>query len=56
MASEITKNYLLKMPRAHAKMRLKKASQKMKFLTAKNISKSYTLDCSSTLMDLHVPT
>ena len=40
------KNYLLEMPRSHAKMRLKSAPQKLNFLMAKAISKSYTLDCS----------
>ena len=40
------KNYLLKMPRFHAKMRLKSSPQKLNFLMAKAISKSYTLDCS----------
>ena len=41
-----SKNYLLEMPRSHAKMRLKSAPQKLNFLMAKAISKSYTLDCS----------
>ena len=45
-----SKNYLLEMPRSHAKMRLKSAPQKLSFLMAKDISKSYTLDCSCTLM------
>ena len=49
-----SKNYLLEMPRSHAKMRLKSALQKLNFLMAKDISKSYTLDCRSTLMPLHV--
>ena len=39
------KNYLLKMTRSYAKMRLKSASQKLKLVMAKAISKSYTLDC-----------
>ena len=39
-----SKNYLLEMPRSHAKMRLKSAPQKLNFLMAKDISKSYTLD------------
>ena len=39
-------NYLLEMPRSHAKMRLKSAPQKLNFAMAKAISKSYTLDCS----------
>ena len=34
-----TKNYLLKMPRFHAKMRLKSPPQKLNFLMAKAISK-----------------
>ena len=38
-----SKNYLLEMPRSHAKMR---APQKLNFAMAKAISKSYTLDCS----------
>ena len=41
-----SKNYLLEMPRSHAKMRLKSAPQKLNFLMAKAISKSFTLDCS----------
>ena len=40
------KNYLLEMPRLHAKMRLKSAPQKLNFLMAKAISKCCTLDCS----------
>ena len=39
-------NYLLEMPRSHAKMHLKSAPQKLNFVIAKTISKSYTLDCS----------
>ena len=35
-----SKNYLLEMPRSHAKMRLKSAPQKLNFLTAKTVSKS----------------
>ena len=50
-----SKNYLLEMPRSHAKMRLKSAPQKLNFLIAKDISKSYTLYCSCTLMPLRVP-
>ena len=49
-----SKNYLLEMPRSNAKMRLKSAPQKPNFLMAKDISKSYTLDCSCTLMPLRV--
>ena len=41
-----SKNYLLEMPRSHAKMRLKSAPQKLNFLMAKAISKRCTLDCS----------
>ena len=41
-----SKNYLLEMPRFHAKMGLKSAPQKLNFLMAKAISKSCTLDCS----------
>ena len=41
-----SKNYLLEMPRFHAKMRLKSAPQKLNFLIKKAISKSCTLDCS----------
>ena len=50
-----SKNYLSEMPHSHAKMRLKSAPQKLNFLMAKDISKSYTLDCSCTLMPLCVP-
>ena len=38
-----SKNYLLEISRSHSKMRLKSASQKLNFLIAKSISKSYTL-------------
>ena len=41
-----SKNYLLEMPRSHAKMHLKSAPQKLNFVMAKVISKSYTLDSS----------
>ena len=50
-----SKNYLFEMPLSHAKMCLKSAPQKLNFLMAKDISKSYTLDCSCTLMPLCVP-
>ena len=40
-----SKNYLLDIPRSHAKIRLKSAQQKLNFVMAKVISKSYTLDC-----------
>ena len=41
-----SKNYFLKVPCSHAKMRLKSAPQKLNFLLAKAVSKSYTLDYS----------
>ena len=41
-----SKNYLLEMSRFHAKMRLKSAPQKLKFLMEKAMSKSCKLDCS----------
>ena len=41
-----SKNYLLEIPLSHAKISLKSAPQKLNFLMAKAISKSYTLDCS----------
>ena len=41
-----SKNYLLEMPRSHAKMYSKSAPQKLNFVMAKPISNSYTLDCS----------
>ena len=41
-----SKNYLLEMPRFHAKMRLKSAPQKLNILMAKAISKRCRLDCS----------
>ena len=41
-----SQNYLLEMPRSHAKIRLKSAPQNLNFVMAKAISKSYTLDCS----------
>ena len=40
-----SKNYVLKMSRSHGKIGLKSAPQKLKFVMAKAISKSYTLDC-----------
>ena len=40
------RNHLSEMPRSDAKMRLKSAPQKLNFVMAKTISKSYTLDCS----------
>ena len=50
-----SRNFLLEMSRSHAKMRLKCAPQKIDFLIAKGISKSYTLDCSCTLMPFPLP-
>ena len=50
-----SKDYLLEMPCSHAKMRLKSAPQKLNILMAKDISKSYTLACTCTLMPLRVP-
>ena len=41
-----SKNYLLEIPRSHARKHLKSAPQKLNFVMAKAISKSYTLDCS----------
>ena len=38
-----SKNYLLEMPRSHAKICLKSAPQKLNFLMAKDISKGYAL-------------
>ena len=40
------RNHFLEMSRSHAKMHLESAPQKMNFVMAKAISKSYTLDCS----------
>ena len=51
-----SKNQLLEMPRSQAKMCLKSAPQKLNFLMEKAVSKSYILDCSCTLMPLHVTT
>ena len=50
-----SKNYVLEIRRSHAKMRLKSAPQKLNFLIAKDISKSYTLDYGCTLMPLPIP-
>ena len=41
-----SKNYLFKMPRSHAKMRLKSVPQRLIFVMAKVIWKSYSLDYS----------
>ena len=40
------KNFLLEMHRSHAEMRLKSAPQKLNFVIAKAVCKSYALDCS----------
>ena len=50
-----SKSYLLVMPCSHPKMSLKSAPQNLNLLIAKDMSKSYTLDCSCTLMPFHVP-
>ena len=42
-----SKNYLLEMPRFHAKMFLKSAPQKLTVLMVKAVSKMCALDCSS---------
>ena len=42
----LSKNHVLEVPPSHAKMRLKSAPQKVNFLMAKSIQKSYTLNCS----------
>ena len=42
-----SKNYLLKMSCSHAKMHLKSAPQKLNFVMAKVISKTYTINYSS---------
>ena len=39
-----SKNYVLEMPRSHAKMCFKSAPQKLNLVMAKAIPKSYTLD------------
>ena len=41
-----SKNFLLEMPRSHAKIHLKSAPLKINFVMAKAISKSYTPNCS----------
>ena len=41
-----SRNKLLEMHRSHARMRLKKAPQKLNFVMAKTMSKSCTLGCS----------
>ena len=40
------KNHILEVPPSHAKIRLKSAPQKVNFLMAKSIRKSYKLTCS----------
>ena len=47
----LSKNYLLEMPRFHAKMHLKSAPQKLNFLMEKAMSKHFTLDCSWMIKD-----
>ena len=39
-------DHVLEVPLSHAKMRLESTAQKVNFLMAKNIQKSYTLNCS----------
>ena len=41
-----SKNYILELPRSHAKRRLKSAPQKLNFLMAKAILKRFKLDYS----------
>ena len=41
-----SKNYLLEIPRSHARIRLKNAPKKLNFVMAKAISKSCTLHCN----------
>ena len=48
-----SKNYLLEIPRSHAKMSLKSAPQEL--FDVKTYIKSYILDCSWTLMHLPIP-
>ena len=50
-----SKNYILEMPCSHVKMCSKSPPQKLHFLLTKDLSKIYTLDCSCSLMLLHVP-
>ena len=40
------KNYLMEMSLSHAKMRFKNEPEKLNFVISKDISKSYTRDCS----------
>ena len=42
-----SRNYLLEVPRSHAKMHLKSSPQKLNFVIAKAVLKRYTLDCGS---------
>ena len=39
-------DHVLEVPLSHARMRLESTAQKVNFLMAKNIQKSYTLNCS----------
>ena len=41
-----SRSYLLEMPCSHVKIRFKSAPQKLNFVMAKAISKSYIIDCS----------
>ena len=50
-----SKSYILEMPCSHVKMCSKSPPQKPHFLLTKDLSKIYTLDCSCSLMLLHVP-
>ena len=50
-----SKNRFLEMPCSHAKLCFKSAPQKLNFLMAEDILKSYSLDCSCTLMPLQIP-
>ena len=45
-------DHVLEVPLSHARMRLESTAQKVNFLMAKNIQKSYTLNCSQ--IPLHV--
>ena len=47
-----SKNYLLEIPRSHAKMRLKSALQQLNSVLTKATSKIYTLNCSSKVLAL----
>ena len=51
-----SKNYLFEMYCSHAKMRLKSPPQKLNFVMAKTISKSYILNCSHALARFRIVT